>query len=186
MKPIFISFAVLALATFPANALAQQTTPQQKTGESMEMKHAAAPDSSQWKQLTSLVGLWQGNSMEGEVKHDTTLEVRMTANGSAIMHLLGKDTPYEMVTMFHMDGPALLATHYCSAHNQPRMQMIPTSDLNRIEFRFKDGTNIGPDDGHMVGLIITFIDADHHDETWIYQDKGKELPGTVFHYSRKK
>lgn len=152
----------------------------------MEMKHTTAPDSPQWKRLTSLVGLWQGNSMEGGTSHGVTVEVRMTADGSAIMHLLGKDTQYEMVTMFHMDGPALLATHYCSAHNQPRMQMIPASGQNQIEFRFKDGTNIGPNDGHMVGLIITFIDADHHDETWIYQDKGKELPGTVFHYARKK
>jgi hypothetical protein len=186
MKRILISFALLAIAFSPEIALAQQTTPEQKTGESMEMKHNARPDSPQWRQLTSLVGLWQGDAMEGGKNLGITLEVRMTADGSAIMHLMGKDTPEEMVTMFHADGPALLATHYCAAHNQPRMQMIPTSELNRIEFRFKDGTSIGPGDGHMVGLIITFIDADHHDETWIYQDKGKELPGTVFHYSRKK
>ena len=186
MNRIFIRFALLAIASFPAIALAQQAAPQQKPGETMEMKHSSKPDSPQWRQLTSLVGQWQGGSMEGGTNHATTLEVRMTGDGSAIMHLLGKDTPYEMLTVFHADGPALLATHYCSAHNQPRMQMIPSPGPNRIEFRFKDGTNIGPNDGHMVGLIITFIDADHHDETWIYQDKGKELPGTVFHYSRKK
>lgn len=185
MKRIFIYFSLLAIATFPANALAQQTTPQPKTGETMEMKHNARPDSPQWKQLTSLIGQWQGNSMEDGTSHTTTLEVRMTGDGSAITHLLGKDTPMEMLTVFHTDGPALLATHYCAAHNQPRMQMVPASKPSQIEFRFKDGTNIGPDDGHMVGLIITFIDADHHDETWIYQEKGKELPGTVFHYSRK-
>jgi hypothetical protein len=186
MKRIFISFALLAIANFPAYALAQQNTPQQKTGESMEMKHSGRPDSPQWRQLSSLVGQWQGDAMEGGMNHGVTLEVRMTGDGSAIMQLLGTDTPMEMLTVFHADGPVLLATHYCAAHNQPRMQMIPTSGLNRIEFRFKDGTNIGADDGHMVGLIVTFIDADHHDETWIYQDKGKELPGTVFHYSRKK
>jgi hypothetical protein len=111
--------------------------------------------------------------MEGGMNHGVTLEVRMTGDGSAIMHILGKDTPMEMLTVFHADGPELLATHYCAAHNQPRMQMIPTTGLNRIEFRFKDGTNIGADDGHMVGLIVTFIDADHHDETWIYQDKAR-------------
>jgi len=37
----------------------------------------------------------------------------------------------------------------------------------------------------MVGLIFTFIDADHHDETWIYEVSGHELPPTVFHYTRK-
>ncbi len=186
MKRILIRFSLLALALFPANAPAQQATSQPKTGEPSAMKYSAKPDSPQWKQLTSLVGLWQGSSMEGGTSHETTLEVRMTANGSAIMHLLGKDTPYEMVTMFHADGPTLLATHYCASHNQPRMQMTPASGLKQIEFRFKDGTNIGPEDGHMVGLILTFIDADHHDETWIYEDKGKELPGSVFHFTRKK
>ena len=109
----------------------------------------------------------------------------MTGGGSAIMHIIGKDTPYEMATMFHPDGPALMATHYCAAHNQPRMEMVPAPAPNQIAFRFKDGTNIGPGDGHMVGLVITFIDANHHDEAWAYEDHGKELPATVFHYSRK-
>jgi len=54
----------------------------------------------------------------------STLEIRMTGGGSAIMHLLDKDTSHEMVTMFHPDGPTLLATHYCAAHNQPRMQLV--------------------------------------------------------------
>ena len=185
MKRIFIYFALLAIAFLPANALAQQTTSQPKTDESSEMKHSATPDSPQWRQLTSLVGQWQGTAEEGGQKQESTLEVRMTGDGSAIMHVLAKDTPYEMVTMFHPDGPTLMATHYCAAHNQPRMQMVPAPAPNQIAFRFKDGTNIGPGDGHMVGLVITFIDANHHDETWAYEDKGKEFPPTVFHYSRK-
>ena len=178
--------ALFALALSPAVAFAQEAAPHQKPAETMEMKHTAAPNSAEWQQLSSLVGIWQGSAMEGGTNIGATVEVRMTGGGSAIMHLVGKDTPYEMLTVFHPDGPALLATHYCAAHNQPRMQMIAAPAANQVAFRFKDGTNIGPGDGHMVGLIITFIDADHHDETWIYQDKGKELPGTVFHYSRKK
>jgi hypothetical protein len=185
MKRIFISFALLAFAFFPASALAQQAAPQQKPAETMEMKHTAAPNTPEWQQLRSLVGQWQGTAEEGGQKQESTLEVRMTGDGSAIMHVLAKDTPYEMVTMFHPDGPTLMATHYCAAHNQPRMQMIPAPAPNQIAFRFKDGTNIGPGDGHMVGLVITFIDANHHDEAWAYEDHGKELPATVFHYSRK-
>ena len=183
--------ALCALALSPAVALAQQTAPQQKPAEtqkpaeSMEMKHAPAPNSHQWQQLRSLVGEWQGTAEEGGKKQPTTVEVRMTGGGSAIMHLLGKDTPHEMVTMFHPDGDTLLATHYCSAHNQPRMQMVAAPAPNQIAFRFKDGTNIGPGDGHMVGLVITFIDANDHDEAWAYEDHGKELPGAVFHYERK-
>ena len=177
--------ALCALALSPAVALAQQAAPKQMEDKHAEMKHAAAPNSAEWQQLRSLVGQWQGTAVEGGQKQESTLEVRMTGGGSAIMHVLAKDTPYEMVTMFHPDGPTLMATHYCAAHNQPRMQMVPAPAPNQIAFRFKDGTNIGPGDGHMVGLVITFIDANHHDEAWAYEDHGKELPATVFHYSRK-
>ena len=177
--------ALFALALSPAGAVAQQAAPQQKPAETMDLKHVDAPNSTEWQQLRSLVGQWRGSVEEGGKTHESTVEVRMTGGDSAIMHVVGKDTPYEMVTMFHPDGPALMATHYCAAHNQPRMQMVTAAAPNQVAFRFKDGTNIGPGDGHMVGLVITFIDANHHDETWAYEDKGKELPGEVFHYSRK-
>jgi hypothetical protein len=176
--------ALFALAISPAVALAQQAASQQTKDEHAEMKHAAAPSTPEWQQLKTLVGQWQ-STPEAGMAEGSTLEVRMTGGGSAIMHVSGKDTPYEMVTMFHPDGPVLMATHYCAAHNQPRMQLVPAPAPNQIAFRFKDGTNIGPGDGHMVGLVITFIDANHHDETWAYEDKGKEFPPTVFHYSRK-
>ena len=174
MNRRILNLALLALALSPAGALAQQAA-----------KHAPAPSSTEWNQLRSLVGEWQGTADDGGTMFDASAEVRMTGGGSAIEHVLGKDTPHEMVTMFHPDGPTLMATHYCASHNQPRMQMVPASAPNQIAFRFKDGTNIGPGDGHMVGLIITFVDANHHDETWAYEDKGKEMPGAVFHFTRK-
>jgi hypothetical protein len=180
-----VYLALLAFALTAVGALAQQPAQQQKPAESAGMKHIAAPNSPEWQQLRTLVGLWQSSGEEGGKKVESTLEVRMTGGGSAIMHLLAKDTPYEMVTMFHPDGPALLATHYCAAHNQPRLQMVPAPAPNQIAFRFRDGTNIGPGDGHMVGLVITFIDANHHDEAWSYEENGKELPPSVFHFTRK-
>jgi hypothetical protein len=109
----------------------------------------------------------------------------MTADGSAIMHVLGKDTPYEMVTMFHPDGTRLLATHYCAAHNQPRMALV-ASPANQVAFEFIDGTNIAPGDGYMRHISLTFVDADHHDEAWTYQDKGGAMPPGVFHFTRVK
>ena len=90
----------------------------------------------------------------------------MTGDGSAIMHVLGKDSPYEMVTMIHPDGKRLLATHYCAAHNQPRMALAPSAAANEVAFTFIDGTNIAPGDQHMRGVVFTFIDADHHEERW--------------------
>ena len=140
----------------------------------------------EWLKLSSLAGRWDGFVEEGGKRLPTHVEIRMTADGSALMHVLDRDTPHEMVTMFHPDGKRLLATHYCSAHNQPRMALTKASAPNQLAFAFVDGTNIAPGDGHMSGLVITFTDADHHDEAWTYRDKGKDGPAVVFRYTRTK
>ena len=95
-----------------------------------------------------------------------TVEVRMTGDGLAIMHVMDKGGPYEMVTMIDPDGKRLLATHYCAAHNQPRMALVPSTKPNQVAFNFIDGTNIAPGDEHMRSVVFTFTDADHHEEAW--------------------
>jgi hypothetical protein len=140
----------------------------------------------EWQKLRTLVGEWEGSVEEGGKTMDARVEVRMTGDGSAVMHVLGRDTPHEMVTMFHADGSRLLATHYCAAHNQPRMALVPAPAPNQLAFDFVDGTNIAPGDGYMRRLVITFVDADHHDEAWTYQATGSAGPPAVFHFTRKK
>ena len=51
----------------------------------------------------------------------TTLIYRVTSNGSALMEECRPENGREMVTMFSVDGDHLIATHYCSAKNQPQM-----------------------------------------------------------------
>lgn len=99
------------------------------------------------------------------------------------MRVPGKDSPYEMVTMIHPDGKRLLATHYCAAHNQPRMALVPSKAANQVAFDFIDGTNIAPGEEHMRGVVFTFTDADHHDEAWT--SSGSPTPA-VFKFARKK
>jgi hypothetical protein len=88
-----------------------------------------------------------------------------------------------MVTMIHPDGKRLLATHYCAAHNQPRMALVPSAAPNQVAFTFVDGTNIGPGETHMQGVIFTFVDADHHEEAWSSSGGGAAM---VFKFARKK
>jgi hypothetical protein len=45
MNSKIATVAIVALALSPAVALAQEAAPQQKPGETMEMKHADAPSS---------------------------------------------------------------------------------------------------------------------------------------------
>jgi hypothetical protein len=175
MNTVSRSFAVALLAGFVAVAAAAQNQ-----GEG---RKSVVPQTAEWKTLTSLVGQWEGVMEEGGTQMPATVEVRMTGGGSAIMHVMGKDSPYEMVTMIHPDGKRLLATHYCAAHNQPRMAMVASKAANQIAFQFVDGTNIGPGEGYMKGVVFTFIDADHHEEAWTHSAG----PGaTVFKFTRKK
>lgn len=145
-------------------------------------EHRAVPQSAAWKSLQTLVGKWDSKATEGGKEMHGHLEIRMTGDGSALMHWMDAGTSHEMLTMFHPDLDDLLATHYCAAHNQPRMKLVSTTP-QRVVFDFKDGTNIGPKDGHMVGVAIVMIDANHHDEEWSYEQDGKRST-TTFHYTR--
>jgi len=172
LNRIFVLTAVLAFAAAAVIA-----------AEQGEVKKSVVPQTPEWKKLTSLVGEWEAvMNMNGKTMQ-SNLEIRMTGDGSAIMHLMDKDTPHEMITMIHPDGNRLLATHYCAAHNQPRMVMVSSKEPNQVAFQFLDGTNIGPGEGYMKGIVFTFIDADHHQEAWT---SSSSPTASVFKYTRKK
>jgi hypothetical protein len=91
-----------------------------------EGKMPVVPQTPEWQNLKSLVGQWEGTIDDGGKAIPTKVEIRMTCDGSAIMHLMDEDTPHEMVTMIHPDGKRLLATRYCAANNPPRMALVPS------------------------------------------------------------
>ena len=139
----------------------------------------------QWEKLKSLVGEWEGYSMQNGKKFPVRVTARMTGDGSALMHWMGPGTPHEMVTMFHPDKEELLATHYCAAHNQPRFRAVPAKAPTQVAFEFMDGTNIRPGDGYMKQLVIDFVDADHHNEVWGFDSKG-QVQSDTFYMTRVK
>ena len=135
----------------------------------------------QFDALKTLAGDWSGK-FDG---HSGTATYRVVSDSSAI--ILDMSNPGEasnMITMFHPDGQKTVATHYCSMGNQPRMVAAASSDTKRIEFKFKDVTNDDGKSGYMRELTIVFLDKDHHDQIWTWQDgKGKQETST-FHYAR--
>ena len=170
-------------ALLMAGLAASGASPRAQSAQNAPMKMSVVPQTPEWQRLKTLVGSWEGTMEEGGKTMPATVEVRMTGDGSAVMHVLGKDSPYEMVTMIHPDGKRLLATHYCAAHNQPRMALVPSKAPNQVAFSFVDGTNISPGDEHMRSVVFTFVDADHHEEAWT--SSGSPTPA-VFKYTRKK
>lgn len=150
-----------------------------------EHKSAIAPNAS-FDKMKSLDGSWTGAMVDAGKEYPATTRFMMVSDGSALMAWLGEGGPYEMVTIFHMDGSELMATHYCAAHNQPRFIAVPGDKPNQVVFRFKDGTNIGPHDGHMQAVTFTFDGSDHHIEDWSYVDAKGTVTTSRFDFKRKK
>ena len=170
-----ITRVVIAVLVFAGLVLAQATSPAKRPTTA----------GASFDKLKSLVGKWEGTMQEGGKQFPATTSFRLVADGSALMSMLGEGTPYEMVTMFHMDNSDLLATHYCGSHNQPRFRFVPSSEPNVVTFVFKDATNLAsPAAPHMVGVKITFVDANHHFEDWMYFMKGQTTTSR-FEFHRK-
>jgi hypothetical protein len=148
-------------------------------------KKPAQPPLAAFEGLKALAGEWAGTArMDGSDKpFPVRATVKVVSAGSAVMLVTAPDTEHEMVTMFHRDDDALLATHYCAAQNQPRMKAGPGADGKRVEFQFVDGTNLKAYPGRMQSLVVAMPDADHHVQTWTYLD-GQERSTMTFELAR--
>jgi hypothetical protein len=144
---------------------------------------AMAASEAVFARLGSLVGEWEG-TQQGVV---VTLTYTLTANGTALMEEMRPAGAPVMITMYSVDGDRLLATHYCSAGNQPQMATagIASEDTGALEFSLLRVTGMKtPGDWHNTGLVVRLEDADHLTQRWSYFDHGKT--GTnVFRYTRK-
>ena len=135
--------------------------------------------------LKSLVGEWQGEGPDGS---PVQLTYELFSGGSALVEKMEPEGDQSsMVTVYHLDGDNLMMTHYCSAQNQPRMRAEPVKGgVEKIDFSFVDATNLSdPSDGHMAGLVVSFLDDDHITQEWTFLAEGKKSPWT-FEFERVK
>src|ERR1051326_7736456 len=115
----------------------------------------------------------------------TTLIYTLTANGSALMEQCRPENGHEMITMFTVDGDHLIATHYCSAKNQPQMATSAITDAQKpLAFSLVRVTGLkSPDAFHNTGLTVIQEGNDHLSQEWLYESKGK-TGKNIFHFTR--
>lgn len=123
---------------------------------------AETPSSAAFKKLTSLVGTWEGLA-DGKTYQIT---YKMTGAGSALVETQFVGSPYEMVTVYTMDGPKLVMTHYCAAHNQPHLKFVPGKDPNSLAFDFVSVSNLKAKSAYMRTVVHKFLGPDHIVSTW--------------------
>jgi hypothetical protein len=124
------------------------------------------------ERLKKLEGTWVAAGKDGKATDQVISVFKVTAAGSAVTETIFPGQGHEMVTVYHLDGPDLVLTHYCALGNQPRMKLDPKSPKDELVFTFAGGSNIDPaKDMHMHEGSIKFLDDDRIEWKWGgYQD----------------
>ena len=145
-------------------------------GEPLEDRQA-------FEKLKTLAGTWEAKTPDGV----ETIKYRVASAGSVVIEDLFPGTDHEMMTVYHMDGDELVATHYCAAGNQPRFKLdLAMSTGDTLAFGFNGGSNMKPSDGHIHQGSIRLVDADHVEEEWAFWKGGKAEHSATFKMTRKR
>ena len=144
---------------------------------------AASHSAAAFKKLQSLAGDWAGKDEHGM---DARTSFKTIVANTTVMETLAVSGMEEMITIYHVDGDAITLVHYCPTNNQPRMRAVPeTENIQELKFSFEGAGNLPSlSVGHQHQLTIQFEDNNHITETWVWREKGKDIP-MVFHLVRK-
>lgn len=140
-------------------------------------KHDHAPSTASnagLEKMKTLVGTWVAADEHGKPTDEVVSVIKVTAGGTAIHETLFPGQPHEMVSIYTIEGPDLLMTHYCMLGNQPKMKASTKSLKNKLKFEFDGGNNLDPKkDKHMHSAVLTFVDEDHLEVEGIGWEDGK-------------
>ena len=91
-------------------------------------------------QIKTLAGSWHGKNQQGQ---PVAAWFQVTSGGVTVLQMLNGAGFPQKPTLYHFDGDRLMATHYCSTGNQPRMVWRPgTGPYGVVRFTFLDATNL--------------------------------------------
>lgn len=103
--------------------------------------------------IKKLVGTWKVKDSESDFR----INFELTANNTVLMETWLFQGNKHSLTVYHLDGKRLIATHYCPQGNQPRLEMTGSSKEGKIEFKFFDATNLSNSEAshqHYLAFVI--------------------------------
>lgn len=136
---------------------------------------AAKSPADQFALMKSWEGRWQ-------VAETDALEIvfELTARGSVVVERWETRAGLHSMTIYHMDGDRLIATHYCPQGNQPRLE-VAGEYSGEIRFAFRDVTDLDSDESHTHELWFTpGIDGAIRRSEIYTRESGLQEPG---HYT---
>lgn len=179
MKKIAAMVALCGLVCGMSVVNAEPPKSEAKAGAKEKMPANASVKASEetkakFEKMKKLAGVWQTADENKDGTPDSTIIYKLVSGGSAVAEYLMPGSEHEMVTMYHLDGDSIIATHYCSLGNQPRMRSKAGGDSNKLAFEFIDGTNmLSKDDMHIHSLVMTFSSDDSIIAEWKAYAAGK-------------
>ena len=112
---------------------------------------AAAPldDRAAFESLKPLVGTWRPADAD-----DSPMRVtfELLAKDGVLAETWRSPT-HRSMTVYHLDGDTLLATHYCPQGNVPRLALARREADGTLRFEFRDGSNVDVPGGHHEALL---------------------------------
>lgn len=141
-KRVMLATGAAALAWAPAQSgeAAVQGSDRDSAGAAREA----------FARLKALVGAWRGQRPNGR---EIGVTYRLTAAGTVLVETWALGPERESLTLYHMDGGELVATHYCPIGNQPRLRLTRTTG-DRLDFTFRDATDLAPGEAHQHDFWI--------------------------------
>ncbi|WP_324805893.1 hypothetical protein SH584_07205 [Sphingomonas sp. LY29] len=125
-------FAALSLALLAVPATAAAPVPPAPT--------ATAPADATFAAMKALVGTWRNADNPAS---PLRIHFYLTAGGTVLVEDWRRGTQPHSLTLYHRDGPRLIATHYCPQGNQPRLALTSTTP-GQPRFTFHDATDLDP------------------------------------------
>ena len=139
-----------------------------------------------FERLKALEGEWVDVDGTFGTKGAVAVTYKITGGGHAVVETFPVNTPYEMVTIYHLDGDQVTLTHYCTSNTQPRMRSKGL-DGNVLAFQFDGGANIdAAKTSHMHSAKLEFLSADEIRGTWDNWKNGTADHSATFRVVRKK
>jgi hypothetical protein len=153
-----------------------------------ELRAARKQFSPELEKIKALAGRWEGTTFrESQGTRPAVITYEVTAAGSAVVEKLFAGTAGEMMTVYHDDiNGRLVAAHYCSAANQPRLS-LKEADGERMYFVLSPDREIKADLENHAHELTLRIGADGslvHD--WLNHYLGKPADERNFKLTRVK
>ena len=133
----------------------------------------------QFEQIRQLVGKWQVAETDR-----LTISFVPTAADSAIVERWETSAGLHSLTIYHMDGAELVATHYCPQGNQPRLVSTGSAEHEAIRFSFRDATDLNSGEGFQHDLGLAFNADDSVTRSEVYW--GPAGPGEPSSYTLRR